>query len=1035
MHFQPIRIICLVLVITLSVYVEAMVPPHPLYKDIPAAYTPTKIELPTNFTSPNRLDSKTLPHNILVLRVQFQDVHFINNPSWPDNLAHNDAFFDRWMLHLSDFYADASHGNYELNYTLHPSVFTLPENMSYYGRDTADNIDVNLNEFTQTLLQMADPEIDFSLYDGLIIFHAGAGQESDINGIRTGEIWSTFLTRKRLQSWFDPDNDNYQGWLADGVHLKNIVILPENEFQDYFPAEGEPNAESYIFSIYGVLAHQFGHILGLPSLFDTDSSNGASQGIGNWGLMGTGIWNANGYVPAQLDPWCRLYLDWEPVITITTDTENVPVDYFLNHNPSANRLYKLPISSREYFLIENRQQNPDGSTDPYTGLPSYSFPLLPEGEQDYYENYPLLPYFNFMKNRYKGSEWDFMLPGLGGPIPSGMNIPVDGSGLLIWHIDENVIAQNFTPNFDLNSVNADSAHKGVDLEEADGIEHLDTANYSLYKYGSPYDSFRNGNNDYFGNRFHNGLLSLPAAESYYGGVPLEVYDISNSGNVMYFSVSFGWKLYANYEGDNPINACMVDFDGDSETEIFYPMPNGLLYMWKNETLMPGFPLALQPVTQNYVWDGSSFYLPMQYQSLARLYKLSNSDKRFIGNFPGCNWATHPVSDGDKLYFALNDNDNTKSYIFSYNKIEDELQQVTQFDFPVVANMILFRNNLYVLNKKGSSYSIWNYDLINTEWEEKQLNLPIDSTLVAIFKAPLQPKSINRAGELIVQFTNSIYVFDNELNLLPGFPYIHNMHTTAPLTIADWDINGSLDLIITSDEGFAIIDHSGSRMSPISVFLPASDSLASNAGAVVLDLDNDGKNELLGSFSNNRLICWEENFRVKKGFPVSFGNRSRNLPFFGKASDGNIYAWVASDNGTIYRTLLPDAVLENFSSGWLTEYGNLQRHASRDDSFLSNQFQTTELFVPGEVYIYPNPLKPLFGNKLTLNVMTSQDTPIEIKIFDINGSLVYSQKAYARAYLRNRELIDFPEDRLHNGVYIAVISGYRDTKQIKFAVEK
>jgi hypothetical protein len=68
-------------------------------------------------------------------------------------------------------------------------------------------------------------------------------------------------------------------------------------------------------------------------------------------------------------------------------------------------------------------------------------------------------------------------------------------------------------------------------------------------------------------------------------------------------------------------------------------------------------------------------------------------------------------------------------------------------------------------------------------------------------------------------------------------------------------------------------------------------------------------------------------------------------------------------------------------------------------------------------------------------MTSQDTPLEIKIFDINGSLVYSQKGYARAYLKNRELIDFPEDKLHNGVYIAVISGYRATKQIKFAVEK
>jgi len=350
-------------------------------------------------------------------------------------------------------------------------------------------------------------------------------------------------------------------------------------------------------------------------------------------------------------------------------------------------------------------------------------------------------------------------------------------------------------------------------------------------------------------------------------------------------------------------------------------------------------------------------------------------------------------------------------------------------------MILFRNKLYVLNKNESSYSIWNYNLTNNEWEENDINLPADSTLVAIFKAPLQPKSINGEGELIVQFTNSIYVFDNELKLLPGFPFIHNMQTTAPLTIADWDINGTLDLIITSDEGFAIIDHSGSRMSPSSVFLPASDSLAFNSGAIVVDLDNDGKNELLGSFSNNRLICWEDNFRVKKGFPVSFGNPSRNLPFLGKASDGNIYTWVASDNGTIYRCLLPDAILENISDGWLTEYGNLQRHSSRDDLFLPNQFHTTELFVPGEVYIYPNPLKTIFGDKLTLNVMTSQDTPIDIKIFDINGSLIYSQKAYARAYLRNHELIDFPEDRLHNGVYIAVISGYRATKQIKFAVEK
>ena len=568
---------------------EALAPPHPLYKNVPAAYEQTRIELPKGGL---RAVDKQIPNNILVLRVQFSDLSFVSSPAHPDFLAHDTAFFDRWMLHLADFYADASHGQYGLDYTLWDEVFTMSRPMGYYGADDTENIDLKVEEMLVELVAMADPQIDFSQYGGIIVFHAGAGQEADLSESRPESIWSTFVTRRNLQYALDPDNDNFPGISTeDGIFLKNIVLVGESEYHDYFPVPPNPDADSYLFSIYGVLAHQFGHLIGLPTLFDNDSSNGKSQGIGNWGLMGTGVWNASGYVPAQLCAWSRNYLGWEDATVLTGDTIDAQIDNAFSHSSEMTRLYKIPISATEYFLIENRQQNPDGSLDPYSGNPSYSFVLLPPGEQDYYENYPEMPFFNFMKNRYKGSEWDFMLPGLGGPLPPNQSSPSDGSGLLIWHIDENVIAAKFSPDFELNRVNGDALHKGVDLEEADGIEHLDVATPDYYKYGSPNDSFRAGNNDYFGSSSHNGLLWLPFAESYYGGTPLEIYDISASDLVMSFSLRFGWSLSSQYTGENTLGAAMIDFDKDGDDEIFYPMPNGDLYLWDDEALFPGFPIA------------------------------------------------------------------------------------------------------------------------------------------------------------------------------------------------------------------------------------------------------------------------------------------------------------------------------------------------------------------------------------------------------------------------------------------------------------
>lgn len=1009
---------------------EALVPPHPFYKKIPAAFEQTRIDLPNTGL---KAASREVANQILVLRVQFSDLSFIASPSYPDDLAHDDVFFDRWMVHLGDFFADASHGSYALDYTLWPQVFTLPHPIAYYGGDTTETIDARVEQMMVDLITAADDPIDFSQYGGIIVFHAGAGQEADISGIRTDSIWSTFVTRKNLQDALDPENDDYPGISTeDGISLKNIVLVGESEFHDYFPVPPDQDASSYLFSIYGVLAHQFGHLIGLPTLFDNDSSNGVSQGIGNWGLMGTGVWNASGYVPAQLCAWSRYYLGWEQAIVLSHDTVGAEVEQAFALQPNQPRLYRIPISATEYFLVENRQQNPDGSTDPYTGAPSYSFVLLPPGEQDYYENYPELPFFNFMENRYKGSEWDFMLPGLGGPLLSGQSTPDDGSGILIWHIDENIITANFEPDFEINRINANALHKGVDLEEADGIEHLDVATPDPFKYGSPNDSFRSGNNAYFGSSAHDGILWLPSAESYYGGNPLEIYDISESGLVMSFSVRFGWSLSSTYTGANTISAAMLDFDNDGDEEIFHPMPDGELYLWDNEALATGFPVSVDTLAGNFTWDGQTAYLPIQRDNLIRLRSINHTDGiRIHFNLNNCSWASHPVDIGSALLLPFNLSTDSNSVLQIWDKATETRTGLGAFSQPIRSNLSYFREDAYLLTGGQTGFYTLNRVKVS-EGANRTYDLPIpaDSLVVGIFMLPLRPDD---EFNLVVQTSHAVYLFDQDFELCPGFPFVHDKVCTAPLSFADVNRNGSWDILLGTDSGSIVLDYAGMRMG--SVELPGVSGGDFSAGIRALDIDHDGKLDLTGNFCNNRLAAWDQGYRLKPGFPVSFASRSRLLPLLGKASDDKYYLWTTADDGKVFRKELPLFNPADADTCWFTEYGNLRRTASLETGPGNNQYSSTKLFVPGEVFIYPNPLKSTHAEQITLSVMTSRDTPLNLKVYDISGMLVYQNKGLAKAYLQNRELFNLPASRLRSGIYIAVVSAAKDQVTLKFAVEK
>lgn len=115
--------------------------------------------------------------------------------------------------------------------------------------------------------------------------------------------------------------------------------------------------------LVGNMAHEYGHALGLPELYDrsglfspNDPAPEHSAGVGNYCVMGGDYWN-----PGLMCGWARSVLGWVDIIDITANTSGYTFFAIQASRNSTNRdkIYRLMIDStpgqQEYFLIENRQ--------------------------------------------------------------------------------------------------------------------------------------------------------------------------------------------------------------------------------------------------------------------------------------------------------------------------------------------------------------------------------------------------------------------------------------------------------------------------------------------------------------------------------------------------------------------------------------------------------------------------------------------------------------------------------------------------------
>ncbi len=363
---------------------------------------------------------------------------------------HDKGFYELHLEALTNYYRTVSEGHVEITFDVLPHVpdssYRLSRTMIDYGSGrTQEAQDRKLVELFRDAVTLADSveggRLDFSPYQSFLVIHAGGGKES--SGA-LNDIPSAYLSMEDLERHIGgPIQMEHRG------EIRNGWIVPESVG---FQGNGGLN---------GLMVKMFGHQLGLPVLSNLRDGLPA---LGGWSLMDVGDMNASavlavrdsagaargdssmvaGFVPCHPMAWSKVTLGWlEPLVVRRDTTMQIAAAHIISALP---KVVQVPLNAREYFLLENREAHYSGK-----GLPdgvTFSNPADSSGVWMAVANY------------------DAFIP---------------GSGIFIYHIDEQVIEQGRATN----RINAEPMHRGIDLEEADGGEDIGNPHRVYADWGHP----------------------------------------------------------------------------------------------------------------------------------------------------------------------------------------------------------------------------------------------------------------------------------------------------------------------------------------------------------------------------------------------------------------------------------------------------------------------------------------------------------------------------------------------------------------------
>jgi hypothetical protein len=998
--------------------------------------SPRTLIHPTAGSVPARPASVGDTLRILAIMVQFQkdsDPNSTGNGQFDltttaqriiDAPPRDSAYFADHFLFAQNYFRKVSRGRQAVAATVLGTVITLRNKVQVYApaKRTAANTEVvnlpltNLIDEAWHAADSLNPGFPFHHYDLFVIFHAGPGKDVNLEGNVNYD-----LTPYDLPSlYFNlPGLQKLRGASYAGVPLKNnftitnSIILPETE--NRMIASG---ASDYLLqlSINGLVVANIASALGLPDLFNTRTGGTA---IGRFGLMdGQSIFSYFGLFPPEPSAWERAYLGWADPVTLPANSTAAT----MRLTAGSDTIVKVPISAKEYFLLENRQRdrNKDGQTLTIRWN-GQEFTKKYLKDDDHFNASSVDSIYGTVVD---ADEFDWSLPGL---INDKNNYH---GGILIWHIDETVIEKNLATN----SINADENHRGVDLEEADGSQDIGQSYGFLdagsgTEDGSPLDYWflENLNPDVdpvykneFSETSHPNSLSNTLAKSH-----ITIKNFSASAPVMSFDVltgdggpalvgTFRRAAVKTNNNDAPI---VADINGDGKEEILYTSGDAI-YALQSSTLapFPGNPTGLFATT------GGAFQpVPAGKFALGgQPHLVGIKDSSLI--FYTCSPNGTGTLDGT---FNVGARISTPAYS-SYPIAADVMSSVTVgTENGTVADVYynggpstkVFMAPIRCLASAGGDWFVAAGDSLALRSRKNALGWP-GRPIIA-----MSSFGSDDGFHLAALFTgNGIIIFSSTLSNLASWTVPANVN--ASLALYDVNGDGRIDIVVGTDKGVYAYNTTGALIEhfPLKVL----DGGSVVGSPIVVRKKTDGTAVICFGSTAGQVYAYGTDGTLLPGFPLQTGGMLSSLTaasqyLIGASADSSVYAW--NMNG----------VFDLAATSWSNYLGNAY-HTNFIEKPVSGIQKSDELMPKAMAYNWPN---PVYDKTTHIRYYLGKQATVTVKIFTLAGESVATLHGSGNAHSDNE--IEWDVSGIQSGVYFAQLeaasNGETSSTIIKIAVVK